>query len=83
MIMIEKTICIDIDIDDIIATGELTHSSSWNEVRYAVRDWVAGLDDCDYYNLDSDDINTICTAVGNQVFTEEDNEIGAKKEEKK
>lgn len=70
---IEKTISIYIDIEEIIEDNNLTHTSSWQEVERAVQDYVLGLDDSDYYLIDDGDIKTICTAVGNQIFTEEDN----------
>lgn len=72
--IIEKTIRIDIDIDAIIASADLTSSSSWNEVREAVEDYVAGLDDCEYYNIDHDDINTICKAIRHFRFSQKKKE---------
>lgn len=61
--IIEKTIYIDIDLDTIIASADLTRSSSMEEIKAAVVDYVAGLDDCEYYNINCDDITNICVAV--------------------
>ena len=66
--VIEKTVRIYIDIEDIITTANLTSSSSWNEVKEAVEDYVAGLDDCEYYNINHDDINTICKVIRHSDF---------------
>lgn len=73
--IIEKTIRIDIDIDAIIASADLTSSSSWNEVKEAVEDYVAGLDDCEYYNINCDDITNICIAIWKFRLAKKDNEI--------
>lgn len=61
--IIEKTIYIDIDLDKIISHDNLTRSSSLEEIKEAVEDYIAGLDDCEYYNINDDDIANICVAV--------------------
>lgn len=61
--IIEKTIYIDIDLDTIITSANLARSSSMKEIKVAVEDYVAGLDDCEYYNINCDDITNICIAV--------------------
>lgn len=61
--IIEKTIYIDIDLDKIISHDNLTRSSSLKEIKEAVEDYVEGLDDCEYYNINCNDITNICIAV--------------------
>jgi len=73
--VIEKTVRIYIDIEDIITTANLASSSLWNEVKAAVEDYVAGLDDCEYYNIDPDDINTICKVIRHSDLYKKRNEI--------
>lgn len=65
--IIEKTIYIDIDLDAIITSADLTRSSSMKEIKAAVEDYVAGLDDCEYYNINDNDITNICIAVWHSI----------------
>ena len=52
---ITKTVVIEINIEDLIEMYSLDKTSSTNEIRLAVCNYVEGLDDCDYYLIDDDD----------------------------
>ena len=71
MLEIEKTVYIPIYTEDIIEEGNLTSSSDWAEIKEAVEDYVLGLDDCDYFLLDNNDIITICNTVNNEIHSKD------------
>lgn len=52
---VEITTGIDINEKEIIQEYELDNNSSGIEIRMAVDDYVAGLDDCDFYIMTQED----------------------------
>lgn len=62
---IEINYTIWIDIDGIINDYCLCSSSSDDDITTAINDWCAGLDDCDYYNIGTEEIAKIRTEIRN------------------
>ena len=52
---VEITTGVDINEKKIIQEYELDNNSSGIEIRMAVDDYVAGLDDCDFYIMTQED----------------------------
>lgn len=62
---IEINYTIWIDIGGIINDYYLCSSSSDDDIITAIIDWCAGLDDCDYYNIRTEEIAKIKTEIKN------------------
>lgn len=60
---IEVKRTIYIDLDEIIEENHLTKETPRELIRAGVKDYVSGLDDCDYYALDADHITAITDEV--------------------
>lgn len=71
-----KTVEIEIDIDQIIDENELDSDSKRYEIRDSVIDYVAGLDDCEYYLISYEDEEKIVRIIAEKlgVKWEEDDE---------
>jgi hypothetical protein len=44
-----------IEVEEIIKDSELTINSTDEEIKNAISDYVAGLDDCEYYLIGNDE----------------------------
>jgi len=67
---IEVKRTIYIDLDEIIEENHLTKETSYERIRAGVNDYVSGLDDCDYYALDYDNITAITEEVEKKLRAE-------------
>lgn len=67
---IEVKRTIYIDLDEIIEEHHLTKDTSYERIRASVDDYVSGLDDCDYYALNSDNITAITEEVEKKLQAE-------------
>ena len=70
--IITKTVEIDICIDGIIEQFNLDKNSTLDEIAEVVHVFVCGLDDADYYLIDSLDEENIANAVLHEIVKEED-----------
>ena len=62
-----KTVEINIDIDHIIEKYKLTSNSNWNKIMMSVHDYVAGLDDYEYYLIEYEDREAIAQAIAEKL----------------
>lgn len=62
-----KTVEIEIDTDLIIEENRLDSDSQRYEIRYAVINYVAGLDDCEYYLISYKDEEKIVRIIAEKL----------------
>lgn len=67
-----KTVEIEINIDYIIEEYGLDATLNWNSIMLAVDDYVAGLDDCEYYLIDYEDRKRIARMIAKEFDTPEE-----------
>ncbi len=62
-----KTVEIEINIDQIIDEYRLNSDVKWNEILYSVVDYVAGLDDYEYYLISYEDKDRMARIIAGKL----------------